>query len=128
MRYLASLLFLSFAAFSAQARTNVNCTSTSQLTLKFVNVQATPVAIESILIGNNTAPNGPSEAMITYVNETPESIVAEFVNLETASAFNLEMGKENLNFKTFELFVHELGSPGSPSQSHQLFCQTETTF
>lgn len=128
MKHLLSVLFIVLGAFSANARTNVVCQSDTQLTLKLEGVYTSPVIITNILIGNNTAPNTQSEALINYVNETPESIVAQFVNLETASAFDFELGKESLNFKTFTLFVHELGSPGSPSQSHQFLCETEFTF
>ncbi|GEM_PF-2987532 len=128
MKYLLSVLFFVLGAYSAQARTDVVCQSDTQLTLKLVDVLASPVQIKAILIGNNTVPNAESEAMITYVNETPESIVAEFVNLETASAFDFEMGKESLNFKSFMLSVHELGSPGSQPQSHQFSCETQFTF
>lgn len=128
MKYLLSVLFLVLGAHSAAARTDVVCQSDTQLTLKLVDIMASPVQIKTILIGDNTVPNAESEAMITYVNETSESIVAEFVNLETASAFDFEMGKESLNFKSFTLSVHELGSPGSPSQSHQFSCETQFTF
>lgn len=128
MKFLLSLLFFVLGAYSAQARTDVVCHSDTQLTLKLMDVHASPVQIKTVLIGNNTVPNAESEALISYVNETSESIVAEFVNLETASAFEFEMGKENLNFKSFILPVHELGSPGSPSQSHQFSCETQFTF
>lgn len=128
MKYLLSVLFLVLGAYSAHARTDVVCHSDTQLTLKLVDLNVSPVQIKAILIGNNTAPNAESEALISYVNETSESIVAEFVNLETASAFDFEMGKENLNFKSFTLSVHELGSPGSPSQFHQFSCESQFTF
>lgn len=121
MKLLIRVLFCVLAAYSAQARTDVVCQSDTQLTLKLVDVQtSSPVKITTILISNNTVPNAESEALIAYVNETSESIVAQFVNLETASTFDFEMGKENLNFKTFTLSIHELVSPDSPSQSYQV--------
>lgn len=121
MKQLLSILFLMIAAHSAQAA-DIVCQSSSQLTLQLSGVKSAPFSIDAISLADKSVPN---DAMLTSVAETSDSILVEFVNLTTASAFDFEVGKEVLNVSSFTLDVFELGSPGSPSQSHLFSCVTK---
>tara|TARA_B110001454_G_C12723310_1_gene436535 strand:+ start:15352 stop:15687 length:336 start_codon:yes stop_codon:yes gene_type:complete len=109
------------AANSAQAA-DIVCQSSTQLTLQLSGVKSAPFSIEAISLADKTVPN---DALLTSVAETSDSVLVEFVNLTTASAFDFEVGKEALSLPSFTLEVFELGSPGSPSQSHLFSCVTK---
>lgn len=118
MKYLFCIAFFLITTVTAQAA-DIVCHSSSNLTLQLSWVKLSSVSIDAILLVDNMVPN---DAMLTSVAETSDSILVEFINLTTASAFNFEMGKESLDQSSFTLSVFELGSPGSPSQSHIFSC------
>lgn len=119
-RFLSIFVFV-IAAQSAHAVEFV-CQSNSQLKLTLSGVQASPATVSNISLEDKQVPQ---DSLITSVGETADSIAVEFVNLATASAFEFEIGKEALQLPSFTLDVFELGSPGSPSQSHVFSCVTQ---
>ncbi len=116
-RILTTFFVISFALTSYSADFTCHVGATGMLYLG--GLQSEPASISSIYLTENLIPK---DILIGGVSEAFDSVSIEFVNLETASAFNFQVTKSEIESDQFVVNLFELGSPGSLSQNHVLSC------